>query len=169
MKNDIPDTAYIDNLRALVAKHQHKYHTEDAPEISDEAYDALVRELVALEKHFKLKSSTVSQAVGAAPSSAFSKVIHTARQWSFDNVFNLTELTQWEERLERYLAKEGLVSKNIAYVCEHKIDGLKLVMQYKAGVLVQALTRGDGVTGEDVTHTAKTIITTRIAPSTGRA
>ena len=157
MKNDTSDIAYLETLRAVVAKHQHKYHAEDAPEISDQAYDALVRELAVLEKKLKTNTASVTDAVGAAPSSAFTKVKHTARQWSFDNVFDLAELTGWEERLKRYLRKEGEREEEISYVGEHKIDGLKLVMQYKAGVLVRALTRGDGVTGEDVTHTAKTI------------
>lgn len=159
MKNDTTERQHLEKLRAVVLHHQHKYHTEDAPEISDQAYDALVRELALLEEKLGTKTNAVAEAVGAAPSAAFTKVKHTARQWSFDNVFDYAELASWEERLKRYLHKEGVSEKNIEYVAEHKIDGLKLVMEYKRGKFVRALTRGDGVVGEDVTHTARTIST----------
>ncbi len=159
MKNAKEERQHLEKLRAVVLHHQLKYHTEDAPEISDQAYDALVRELALLEEKLGTKTNTVTEAVGAVPSAAFTKVKHKARQWSFDNVFNYEELTAWEERLKRYLQKEGVFEKSIEYVAEHKIDGLKLVMEYKAGKFFRALTRGDGVIGEDVTHTASTIST----------
>ena len=73
--------------------------------------------------------------VGGAPSAAFSKVKHIVPQWSFDNVFfDYQELSAWEKRLERHLAKEGLREQKINYVAEHKIDGLKLVLEYRDGV-----------------------------------
>ncbi len=165
MPKDTTEKQHLEKLRAVVLHHQHKYHTEDAPEISDQAYDALVRELSLLEEKFGTKevsvADTISVAdkVGAAPSAAFTKVKHAARQWSFDNVFDYAELVSWEERLKRYLQKEGVSEKSIEYVAEHKIDGLKLVMEYKNGEFFRALTRGDGVVGEDVTHTARTIST----------
>ncbi len=157
MKKEQETGEYLKKLRDLVAYHQQKYHAEDAPEISDQAYDALVRELMALEERLEGKSSHVTQAVGAIPSAAFTKVKHKVPQWSFDNVFDYTELVAWEERLKRYLNKEGVKFEQLEYVAEHKIDGLKLVMEYRAGVFFRALTRGDGVVGEDVTHTARTI------------
>ncbi|HMO83208.1 MAG TPA: NAD-dependent DNA ligase LigA, partial [Candidatus Paceibacterota bacterium] len=150
---------YLEKLRQLVTYHRHQYHTKDAPEISDQAYDALVRELAALELKLEGKVSQVVEAVGGAVNAAFSKVKHVVPQWSFDNVFDYEELLAWEKRLERYLAKEGLVNQHISYVAEHKIDGLKLVLEYKAGVLVRAATRGDGEVGEDVTHSARMIKT----------
>lgn len=159
MQKDTEGFQYLEKLRAVVLEHQHNYHTKDAPVISDQAYDALVRELATLEAKLGVVKSGVVDAVGAAPSAAFTKVKHTARQWSFDNVFDYAELVAWEERLKRYLEKEGVSEQKIAYVAEHKIDGLKLVMEYKNGVFVRALTRGDGVVGEDVTHTARTINT----------
>jgi len=156
MSKKAPDTKYLNKLREVVLYHQQKYHAEDAPEISDQAYDALARELVDLELKLEGKKSA-SVLVGAAPTEAFKKVKHQSRQWSFDNVFDFAELSAWEERLKRVLVKSGLSLKNIEYVAEHKIDGLKLVVEYRSGKLVRALTRGDGRVGEDVTHTAKTI------------
>ncbi len=147
----------LKQLRETVAYHQKRYHEEDAPEISDEAYDALIEELQKLEQIVEGKVSAISSAVGGSVSEAFSKVKHTVRQWSFDNVFDETELTEWGARVERNLAEADKASKTVSYVAEHKIDGLKLVIEYKKGMLVRAATRGDGEIGEDVTHTAKTI------------
>ncbi len=145
-------------LRTLIAYHQKKYHEEDAPEISDEAYDALVRELTQLEGAAG-SPSKVAERVGGAASEAFSKVRHVVRQWSLDNVFSDEELEAWEERTRRFLEKAGVAAPSLAYVAEHKLDGLKLVIEYQGGVLVRAATRGDGEVGEDVTHTARTIAT----------
>ena len=153
------DKRYLKKLRELVAFHRQQYHKEDNPEISDEAYDALVRELAVLEDKLEGKRSTVVESVGAEPSAAFTKVKHVVPQWSFDNVFDDKELTEWEKRLFRYLDKQGVESPKFSYVAEHKIDGLKIVIEYREGQLFRALTRGDGVVGEDVTHTARTIKT----------
>lgn len=146
----------LQKLRETVAYHQKRYHQDDAPEISDEAYDALIEELQRLELAVEGKKSAVTDRVGGAASEAFSKVKHKARQWSFDNVFDETELRDWCARIERLL-NEADATENPSYVCEHKIDGLKLVIEYERGVLVRAATRGDGEIGEDVTHTARTI------------
>lgn len=144
-------------LRTLVAHHQKQYHELDAPLVSDEVYDSLVRELASLEEKYEGKASTVTTAIGAAPRAAFSKVTHAVPQWSFDNVFSAAELTDWEGRLYRQIADADVVVPQVSYVAEHKIDGLKLVLTYESGVLVQAVTRGDGLVGEDVTHTARMI------------
>lgn len=145
-------------LGRIIAHHQALYHEKDAPEISDEAYDSLVEELTLLETKYPSLKGTYSpiEVVGGRPSEAFEKVPHTVRQWSFDNVFSHDELRAWEERLLRFLEKEGITERP-SYVCEHKIDGLKVVLEYKEGRLLRAATRGDGVTGEDITHTARTI------------
>ena len=145
-------------LRDTVAYHQTQYHSKDAPEISDEAYDALIEELHRLEIAIEGKASVVSVAVGAEASEAFSKITHKVRQWSFDNVFDSRELVEWSKRVQR-LISEADSTQVPTFVCEHKIDGLKLVIEYQNGVLVRAATRGNGVVGEDVTHTAKTIAT----------
>lgn len=150
------DTKRLKQLRQTVSYHQQRYHEEDAPEISDEAYDALMLELQALELKLEGKVSRVSTAVGGTASEAFAKVTHRVRQWSFDNIFDETELADWVGRLKRLLT-EADVTDTPTFVCEHKVDGLKLVIEYEAGEFVRAATRGNGEIGEDVTHTARTI------------
>lgn len=148
-----------DELARLISYHQKRYHEEDAPEISDEVYDSLVRELGALvEKYPALRTKyTEVDAVGGGASDAFTKVRHRVRQWSFDNVFTDAELKEWEERLYRFLGKQDIHPAKVSYVSEHKIDGLKIILEYAKGRLVRATTRGDGEVGEDVTHTARMI------------
>jgi DNA ligase (NAD+) len=158
---DVPEKVQkrAKTLAALIAYHQERYHEKDAPEISDEAYDSLVSELLALkEKYPHMQAQyTETDAVGGRPDDAFAKVKHRVRQWSFDNVFTDAELRAWEERLMRVLEKEGLEKEKVSYVSEHKIDGLKVILEYEKGILIRAATRGDGVVGEDVTHTARMI------------
>jgi DNA ligase (NAD+) len=151
--------ARLAQLRELVAQHRRLYYTLDTPEISDEAYDALHTELVSLEESVEGVLSQVTNSVGGAVSEAFTKVRHSVPQWSFDNVFDVAELASWEGRLLRHLEKEGVSRPEVSYVAEHKIDGLKVVLEYRAGKFFRALTRGDGEVGEDVTHTARTIAT----------
>lgn len=146
----------IKKLRELVAYHQALYHTKDAPEISDEAYDSLVRELRDLEGVGE-DGESVANLVGSLPSEAFSKVRHEVRQWSLNNVFDTTELEYWADSLKRRLAEEGMSGALIEYDVGHKLDGLKIILTYEKGKLVRAATRGNGVIGEDVTHTALTI------------
>jgi DNA ligase (NAD+) len=147
-------------LEKLVAYHQKRYHEEDAPEISDEAYDALVRELREIEeKHPDLqKEKSASVRVGGAPLESFQKVRHEVPQWSFGNVFSFDELKAWQEKLARHLEREsGFNPKKVSFCVEHKIDGLKVVLTYKQGVFVRGATRGDGEVGEDITENLKTI------------
>ncbi len=151
------DKKRLAQLRAVVAYHQDLYHTKDAPEISDEAYDSLLRELEALELLVTGTYSKVSNTVGSEVSNAFSKVTHTTRQWSFDKAFAMEEVAEWETRLHKQITAADTSVPALSYVAEHKIDGLKLILTYKKGTLVQAVTRGDGTIGEDVTHTAQTL------------
>ncbi len=146
-------------LAELIEYHGKQYHEKDTPLISDEVYDSLVSELVALKKKYPGLEVYTRQTdgVGGRPDEAFTKVKHRVRQWSFDNVFTDDELREWEERLKRFLEKQDIHEKNIVYVSEHKIDGLKIILEYTLGVLTRATTRGDGVVGEDVTHTARMI------------
>ncbi|KKS85032.1 MAG: ligase protein [Parcubacteria group bacterium GW2011_GWA2_43_11] len=160
MKNDAKKR--LEQLEILVAHHQKLYHEHDAPEISDEAYDALVRELRALEEvhpAYKKKNSA-SERVGGAPISAFKKVQHDVPQWSFGNIFSYEELIEWYKKLLRHLEREGSAPRgDLSFCVEHKIDGLKVVLTYEQGVFVQGATRGDGVVGEDITENLKTIRT----------
>lgn len=146
-------------LFSLIEYHRKRYHEEDTPEISDEAYDSLVRELASLEaKHPSLKrADSPTVRVGGAPHEAFEKVRHAVRQWSFDNCFGEDELREWDERVKKFLRAGGIADPKPVYVAEHKIDGLKVVLEYREGMLYRAATRGDGVTGEDITHTVRTI------------
>ena len=143
----------VEKLRELIKHHQELYHTYDKPEISDEAYDALMRELESLEVEYpELKTAdSPTERVGGAPLKEFKKVEHEVAQWSFNDAFNEDDIRAFDTRVRK------LVGRPFTYVVELKIDGLKVVLTYKNGTLVQAATRGDGRVGEDVTHNAKTI------------
>ena len=147
----------IEELRKTLEHHRFLYHVLDAPTIGDEVYDSLMRELGALEVLFPDFDHPMSPThrVGGEPLDHFEKVRHDVKQWSFDNVFNLKELREWEERNITLLKKEGINSAP-TYVTELKIDGLKIILTYKEGVLVRGATRGDGEVGEDITENIKT-------------
>ncbi|MFT7474994.1 MAG: DNA ligase (NAD+) [Verrucomicrobiales bacterium] len=150
-----PDPAIqIAELRERVAKHMRLYHELDTPEVTDADFDRLVHELRALEEEHPELAAVDSPAeqVGGAPSTAFAPVVHEVPMMSLDNAFDLDELRGWAERLERRLG-DSISS----FICELKFDGLALSVRYEDGVLARAATRGDGTTGEDVTHSVKTI------------
>lgn len=150
----------IKQLVQEVNHHRRLYHVLDAPTLSDEAYDSLMRELEQLEKQFpeyKLPTSPTLR-VGDEPRKMFRKVKHITRQWSFDDVFDQEELRAWDERLRRHIEKEtGKNVSSLEYITELKIDGLKIVLSYANGVLVQGATRGNGEVGEAVTENLRTI------------
>ncbi len=149
--------AELERLAREIARHNALYHSEDAPEISDAAFDALVRRNAKLEARFPhlVREDSPSQAVGAAPAAHLSKVRHSRPMLSLDNAFADGEVWDFLERVRRYLAlPEGA---EVAVTAEPKIDGLSCSLRYEKGVLVLAATRGDGTTGEDVTANARTI------------
>jgi DNA ligase (NAD+) len=135
-------------------RHEYLYHVRDAPEISDAEYDALMRELQALEaEHPELVTlDSPTQRVGAPPSDAFAPVVHRERMFSLDNAESAGDLEAWEARLERQLGRAPG-----GFACELKIDGLAVSLTYRDGILVRGATRGDGTTGEDVTGALRTI------------
>jgi len=144
----------------LINLHRRAYHTLDSPEISDEAYDSLFEELVKIEESYPnlKKSGSPTERVGDEPLTSFGKVKHAVRQWSFDNVFTESELMKWEEKLIRYLERETRFdTAPLSYMCEPKIDGLKIILTYKNGVFVEGATRGNGLVGENITQNLKTI------------
>ena len=143
-------------LRAEIARHNSSYYVNDAPEIPDADYDALVRELRALEEdHPELRNdASVTQKVGAEPSAVFSEVVHAEKMLSLDNVFDTDELEQWAQRAAKGLSVDV---NDLDFAVEPKIDGLALSITYVDGQLIQAATRGDGRVGEDVTDNVKTI------------
>jgi len=155
----------IAKLSAEINKLRYEYHVLDKPDVTDSVYDSLTAELRALEEQFPdLRAvDSPTQKIGGRPLDKFQKVRHAVRQWSFDDVFSLDELKKWEEKIERMVEKleGGQGGKgelgNVEYVCEIKIDGLKIILTYENGIFVRGATRGDGVIGEDVTENLKTI------------
>jgi DNA ligase (NAD+) len=146
--------ARAEALRREIEHHAYRYYALDAPEISDAAYDDLVRELERIEKAYPSLVTTESptQRVGAPPSEAFAPVRHAARMYSLDNAMSLEELDAWFERLGPDALERGC-----AFVAELKIDGSALSLTYEGGRLARAATRGDGVTGEDITVNIRTV------------
>ena len=144
-------------LAKTIAHHNRLYHTQDAPEISDAEYDALVRRNAELEAAYPhlVRDDSPSQAVGAAPAGHLAKVRHAQRMMSLDNAFDADEVREFVSRVRRFL-KLG-EDQSVALTAEPKIDGLSCSLRYEGGVLVQAATRGDGTTGEDVTANVATI------------
>ncbi|MGH9081693.1 MAG: NAD-dependent DNA ligase LigA [Acidimicrobiales bacterium] len=140
-------------LRALIAYHNDRYHRLDDPEVADAEYDELVRELRSIERaHPELAvEGSPTAAVGAAPSVLFEPVIHRVPMMSLDNATSPDELEAWAARVGRQ------VPPDTSFVCELKIDGLAISLRYEQGRFVQAATRGDGRTGEDVTTNVATI------------
>jgi DNA ligase (NAD+) len=144
-------------LRAEIAKHNRLYHQLDSPVISDAEYDELVRELRALEEEFPelITPDSPTQQVGGPRATTFAPVIHRVPMMSLDNAFDEDELRAWGERLLRRLGDAA--PDALDFVCEPKIDGLAVSIRYEDGRFVQAATRGDGRTGEDVTENVRTI------------
>jgi DNA ligase (NAD+) len=144
----------IEKLRDIIREHEYRYYVLDDPEISDAAYDRLMNELKQLEaanpEWITPHSPTVR--VGGAPREGFQTVRHARPMLSLDNAFSFDELRSFDRRV-----REGIGRKEIAYIAEHKFDGLSISLQYADGKLVRGVTRGDGTTGEDVTPNVKTI------------
>ena len=142
----------IKEISDLLNKYNYEYYILDKPSVSDSEYDRLMQELVSLEEkypEYKLDSSPTSR-VGSDVVSNFKKVIHKRPMLSLGNVFNESDIIKFDERIK----KEGF---NPTYVCELKIDGLAISLNYENGVLAGGTTRGDGKVGEDITSNVKTI------------
>jgi DNA ligase (NAD+) len=153
-------------LADQVTEHNYRYHVLDSPLVSDAEYDRLMRELRELEEQYPdLRTpESPTQKVGGAISTDFTPVQHLERLLSLDNAFSAEELDGWAARAARLGAAASLEIVG-PYLCELKIDGLAIALVYRGGRLVRAATRGDGVTGEDVTPNVKTIaaVPTRLA------
>lgn len=148
----------VKKLRDLVEYHRYNYHVLDKEEISAEALDSLKRELVALEAQYPelYDANSPSQRVAGAPLKAFKKVPHKVAQWSFGDAFTEEDMIEFDTRVKRFL-KQDEINESPQYVSELKIDGLKIVLEYKKGELFCVATRGDGKVGEDVTMNVRTI------------
>ena len=143
-----------EKLKKMLNYHRHLYYVLDKPEIPDSAYDELEEELRRLEQAYPelVTVDSPTQRVGGEPQKEFKKVTHTVAQWSFNDAFTPDDMYAFDTRVKRVLGTD-----DVAYTCELKIDGLKVVLMYEEGVLKTAATRGDGVVGEDVTHNVRTI------------
>ena len=150
-----PDAAKrIRELREQIGHHNHRYYVLDDPEISDARYDALMRELIALEATHPglVTADSPTQRVGGETARAFAEVVHTVPMLSLENGFDEQDLLDFDRR-----ARERLDVEAVEYSAEPKIDGLAISVRYEAGSLVQAATRGDGTRGEDVTANVRAI------------
>ena len=144
-------------LSREIARHDRLYHGQDAPEISDAEYDALVRENRELEERFPhlVRADSPSRRLGAAPTTALAKVAHARPMLSLENAFSEEEVADFIGRVRRFL--NVLSDAFVATTAEPKIDGLSCSLRYERGKLVLAATRGDGTVGEDVTANVRTI------------
>ncbi len=153
----------LEKLKKTIEHHRYLYHVVNKPEISEAALDSLKHELTEIEAQYPelVTPDSPSQRVSGKPLPEFKKVTHKVAQWSFNDAFSPEEMVLFDERVKRFLSTRfDLVNKVEpcpTYTCEHKIDGLKIVLEYKNGLLLQAATRGDGTVGEDVTENVKTI------------
>lgn len=156
-RTDEDAAAELERLAAEIARHNRLYHTDDAPAISDADYDALRRRNATLEAAFPhlVRADSPSLQVGAAPAAHLAKARHARPMTSLDNAFSDEEVAEFVPRIRRYLRLAD--EEPVALTAEPKIDGLSCSLRYEQGRLVQALTRGDGVVGEDVTANVRTI------------
>ena len=149
----------MDELRAQLDHHNHRYYALDDPEISDSEYDALLNELRDLEADNPdlVTPDSPTQRVGAKPQERFEPARHLQPMLSLGNARNEEELRAWLERSERLLNKEGVEDAEIKFVTEPKVDGLAISLVYEDGKLTRGSTRGDGEIGEDVTQNLRTL------------
>jgi len=154
--------ARAEELRRALEQASHEYYVLDAPILSDDAYDSLLKELTAIETAYPqlITTSSPTQRVGATPSDAFAPVRHATRMYSLGNAMDFEELDAWFDRIEAAVAKLELPdidAEHVQYSCELKIDGSSIALTYEQGELVRAATRGDGHLGEDITANARTV------------
>lgn len=149
-----PAAQEIEELRERLRRHEHLYYVLDQPEISDAEYDALMRRLAALETQHPeyATADSPTQRVGGKPREGFVKAAHSSPMLSLDNALNEGELRDFDRRVRELLGGEPY-----RYVAELKLDGLSMAARYEGGLFQQAITRGDGTVGEDVTENARTI------------
>ncbi len=154
--------AKIKLLSDEIEKHNYSYYVNDAPTISDFEFDKLLEELIALEKQFPefLLATSPSQRVGGTITKAFKTVKHKYPMLSLSNSYSTEDMIDFDRKVQEGLGLQQndlFTSNTVQYVCELKFDGLSIGLHYKDGEFVQAITRGDGVQGDDVTTNAKTI------------
>ncbi len=144
----------VESLRETIRHHEYLYHVLDQPEISDQEFDKLLRQLKDLEAEHPslITPDSPTQRVGGKPREGFVKVAHSSPMLSLDNTYSEGELRAWERRVHELSGR-----KDVDYVCELKLDGMSLALIYEDGKLVRGITRGDGSVGEDVTLNVRTV------------
>src|ERR1700676_45892 len=144
----------IEALREKIRRHEYRYYVLDDPEISDAEFDQLMIELKKLEAANPelVTPDSPSQRVGAKPREGFLKAPHSSPMLSLDNTYSEDELHNWERRVHELSGRD-----DIDYICELKLDGMSLALQYENGQLARGITRGDGTVGEDVTLNVRTV------------
>jgi len=144
---------YIRQLTEEINRHNYVYYTLSKPEISDLDFDLLLKKLESLEHAFPefVSPNSPTQRVGGEITKDFQQVVHRYPMLSLSNTYSIEEVEEWEARIHK------LIGEKVEYVCEMKFDGVAIGLTYKEGVLIQAVTRGDGIQGDDVTHNVKTI------------
>ncbi|HKA75795.1 MAG TPA: NAD-dependent DNA ligase LigA, partial [Pseudolabrys sp.] len=149
--------AELKRLAAELAAHDKRYYQQDAPTVSDAAYDALRQRNAAIEACFPelTRSDSPSRRVGAAPTGKFKKVRHAVPMLSLDNAFAEQDVVDFVARIRRFLKLSE--DEKLAFSAEPKIDGLSMSLRYEKGELITAATRGDGAEGEDVTANIRTL------------
>ena len=157
--NDVETKGKIDQLVQALNEHAYRYYVLAQPTVSDAEYDRLYRQLEALEAaapHLRRVDSP-TQRVGAAPRPGFITVRHDVPMLSLTNAMNEQELSEFDQQVQRFLAKDRVQGGEIEYCIEHKFDGVAVTLRYQGGALVQAATRGDGFEGEEITANVRTI------------
>ncbi|HEY9296979.1 MAG TPA: NAD-dependent DNA ligase LigA, partial [Phormidium sp.] len=149
----------VEQLRQKLQEASYAYYALDNPIMEDAVYDRLYRELQDLETQYPevITPDSPTQRVGERPATQFTGVRHNIPLYSLENAFNIDEFATWQERWRRYAKEQETGKESFEYVCELKIDGSALALTYENGLLVRGVTRGDGVTGEDITQNVKTI------------
>src|ERR1700739_3967932 len=144
----------IEALREKIRHHEYQYFVLDTPEITDQEFDQLTKQLKDLEaEHPELITpDSPTQRVGGKPREGFVKVRHSSPMLSLDNTYSEEELRGWERRVHELSGR-----RDVDYVCELKLDGMSLALTYEQGRLARGVTRGDGTTGEDVTLNVRTV------------
>ena len=152
MNNNILEQ--IQNLRKELNEHNYNYYVLDNPTISDYEFDQKLKELQLLENQYPeyYEANSPSVRVGGEITKNFPTVTHEFRMYSLDNSYSKEELEEWEKRILKNLGEN-----NVSFVCELKYDGASIDLTYEKGILVQALTRGDGIQGDNITTNVKTI------------
>ena len=148
----------LKNLASLIHKHNKLYHQKDKPEITDKDFDKIVKENYGLERKFPhlILENSPNKFVGGHPSKKFEKIIHKLPMLSLANAFNKNDVEDFIDRVRKFLNIDN--KEKIKFVCEPKIDGLSVNLNYQNGILKSASTRGDGKIGENVTKNIQTIV-----------